>query len=134
MTGQALFTMALQVEEAGIISLVRSVDVVNGFLAQWLFLNETVHVLSIYGSVVVVVGLTLAAWNKLRVRRRLELDRIVNDLFTKQEPSMTGIENDAFQTVTLDEMERANKMADTANGVSVQMQLRKQPEESEKTL
>ena len=66
MLGQTFYTMALQIEEAGIISLVRSIDVVNGFLAQWLFIKkQKVTLLSIAGAAVVLVGLTLAASSKL---------------------------------------------------------------------
>src|SRR5690606_16794468 len=70
MFGQWLFTMALQIEEAGIISLVRSIDVVNGFVTQWLFLKkEQVDIKSIIGAAIVVLGLTLAALSKMRDRR-----------------------------------------------------------------
>lgn len=135
MTGQALFTMALQIEEAGIISLVRSVDVVHGFLAQWMFLNEPFRLLSIIGSIVVVIGLTLAAWYKLRARRQLESDKIAQESLAKESLRSTangGLDNPAFlATTTLNELERGDK---SMNGVCVQMQIHKNREESEKTL
>ncbi|KAI1285466.1 Solute carrier family 35 member G1 [Halotydeus destructor] len=61
---QPLLTFALKIEEAGLISLARTVDVALAFFFQIVFLDEPVHWTSILGAVIVCIGVTYAIFRK----------------------------------------------------------------------
>lgn len=67
---QLFITLSLKVEEASTISLARSVDILLSFIFQALFLeNEPIYWTSICGALIIAVGVTLSALNKLREKR-----------------------------------------------------------------
>ncbi|CAL8103005.1 unnamed protein product [Orchesella dallaii] len=62
--GQLTMTMALQIEEAGIVSLVRTCDVIFSFVWQVMFLNEEADFYSYLGALIVTSGVALTAVRK----------------------------------------------------------------------
>ena len=67
---QLFITLSLKVEEASTISLARSVDILLSFVFQALFLkHEPIYWTSICGALIIAVGVTLSALNKLREKR-----------------------------------------------------------------
>lgn len=68
---QLFITLSLKVEEASTISLARSVDILLSFVFQALFLqHEPIFWTSICGALIIAVGVTLSALNKLREKRK----------------------------------------------------------------
>ena len=60
--GQLCLTVSLKIEEAGLVSLARTIDIVMAFIFQILFLKqEQVHWTSILGAVVVCFGVCISA-------------------------------------------------------------------------
>ena len=62
--GQLLLTVSLKIEEAGLVSLARTIDIVMAFLLQAAFLNEIIHWTSILGAVIVAIGVCISALRK----------------------------------------------------------------------
>lgn len=62
--GQLFLTLALKVEEAGLVSLARTIDIVMAFIYQVSFLNEVVHWTSALGAVIVCMGVIVSAIKK----------------------------------------------------------------------
>ena len=74
---QLLITLALKVEEAGTISLARSVDILLSFIVQATLLkNEQIYWTSILGAFIIGLGVTLSALNKLREKRNRNNDKL----------------------------------------------------------
>lgn len=64
-SAQFCFTLALKVEEAGLVSISRTMDIVLAFLFQVIWLpNEIVNWTSILGAVIVSAAVTLSALKK----------------------------------------------------------------------
>ena len=60
--GQLCLTISLKIEEAGLVSLARTIDIVMAFLFQVAFLhNEVIHWTSIVGAVIVCIGVCVSA-------------------------------------------------------------------------
>jgi drug/metabolite transporter (DMT)-like permease len=60
--GQLCLTVSLKIEEAGLVSLARTIDIVMAFLFQVAFLHsEIVHWTSIVGAVIVCIGVCVSA-------------------------------------------------------------------------
>lgn len=60
--GQLCLTVALKIEEAGLVSLARTIDIVMAFIFQIAFLKqEQVHWTSILGAVIVCIGVCVSA-------------------------------------------------------------------------
>lgn len=73
---QLFITLALKVEEAGTISLARSVDIVLSFIVQATLLkHEQIYWTSIIGAFIIGLGVTLSALNKLREKRNQKNDK-----------------------------------------------------------
>ena len=66
---QLFITIALKVEEAGTISLARSVDILFAFIFQSVFLSEPIYGTSLCGAAIISVGVTLSSLNKIREKR-----------------------------------------------------------------
>lgn len=63
--GQFFFTLALKIEQAGIISLTRTIDIVMAFVLQAIFLNETTDWTSILGAILVCLCVVAVGVKKL---------------------------------------------------------------------
>ena len=60
--GQLCLTVSLKIEEAGLVSLARTIDIVMAFLFQVAFLHsEVVHWTSVVGAVIVCIGVCVSA-------------------------------------------------------------------------
>ncbi|XP_050435629.1 solute carrier family 35 member G1 [Adelges cooleyi] len=62
--GQALLTLAAQLEEAGLVAIARSVDVVFAFAWQIIFFNEIPSLMSVIGAVLVTSSVVLIGLRK----------------------------------------------------------------------
>jgi len=63
-SGQILLTIATQLEEAGLVAIARTVDVVFAFLWQIIFFNEVPNIFSIIGAVLVTSSVVLIGLRK----------------------------------------------------------------------
>lgn len=63
-SGQILLTIAAQLEEAGLVAIARTVDVVFAFLWQIIFFNEIPNIFSIVGAVLVTLSVVLIGLRK----------------------------------------------------------------------
>lgn len=63
-SGQMLLTIAAQLEEAGLVAIARTVDVVFAFVWQIIFFNEMPNVFSIVGAVLVTSSVVLIGFRK----------------------------------------------------------------------
>lgn len=66
---QPLLTVALKIEEAGAVSLARTIDVALAFFYQIVFLGEPVHWTSLLGALIVIVGVVIAILRKWHEER-----------------------------------------------------------------
>lgn len=63
--GQLLLTVALKIEEAGLVSLARTIDIVMAFVFQVIWLPaELIHWTSYFGAVLVIVGVCISGLRK----------------------------------------------------------------------
>lgn len=62
--GQILITIAAQIEEAGLVAIARTVDVVFAFVWQIIFFNEMPNIFSIVGAVLVTSSVVLIGLRK----------------------------------------------------------------------
>ncbi|ODM98051.1 Solute carrier family 35 member G1 [Orchesella cincta] len=62
--GQLTMTLALQIEEAGVVSLVRTCDVLFSFVFQVMFLQQEANIFSYLGALIVTTGVALTALRK----------------------------------------------------------------------
>lgn len=62
--GQLLLTLALKVEEAGVVALMRTIDIVLAFLLQATFLATPIRWTSVLGALIVCVGVAAGALRK----------------------------------------------------------------------
>ena len=80
--GQLCLTVALKIEEAGLVSLARTIDIVMAFLFQVVFLkSEEVHWTSVLGAVIVCIGVCVSAlrrWLKSKPGKFNTLWLIIN--------------------------------------------------------
>lgn len=68
--GQTLMTMALQVEEAGTVSLVRKADdILAAFAIQILYFNQYPDILASFGAVLIVASVLASGARKIVARR-----------------------------------------------------------------
>jgi len=63
-SGQMLLTIAAQLEEAGLVAIARTVDVVFAFVWQIMFFNEIPNIFSIVGAVLVTSSVMLIGFRK----------------------------------------------------------------------
>lgn len=63
-SGQMLLTIAAQLEEAGLVAIARTVDVVFAFMWQIIFFNEIPNIFSIIGAVLVTSSVVLIGLRK----------------------------------------------------------------------
>lgn len=63
-SGQMLLTIAAQLEEAGLVAIARTVDVVFAFVWQIIFFNEIPNIFSIVGAVLVTSSVVLIGLRK----------------------------------------------------------------------
>lgn len=63
-SGQMLLTIAAQLEEAGLVAIARTVDVVFAFVWQIIFFNEVPNIFSIIGAVLVTSSVVLIGLRK----------------------------------------------------------------------
>lgn len=63
-SGQMLLTIAAQLEEAGLVAIARTVDVVFAFVWQIMFFNEIPNIFSIAGAVLVTSSVVLIGLRK----------------------------------------------------------------------
>lgn len=63
-SGQMLLTIAAQLEEAGLVAIARTVDVVFAFVWQIMFFNEIPNIFSIVGAVLVTSSVMLIGLRK----------------------------------------------------------------------
>lgn len=63
-SGQMLLTIAAQLEEAGLVAIARTVDVVFAFMWQIIFFNEIPNIFSILGAVLVTSSVVLIGLRK----------------------------------------------------------------------
>lgn len=69
--GQATLVLALKLEEAGLVSLLRTFDIVIAFLYQAGFLDQPIHWTSILGSAIVCSGCVAVALKKYFASKQL---------------------------------------------------------------
>lgn len=62
--GQILLTLALQMEQAGPVSIARSSDIVFAFLWQILFFKEIPNLYSVFGALLVILSVVLSGLRK----------------------------------------------------------------------
>ena len=62
--GQLFLVLSLKLEEAGLVSLARTFDIVMAFIYQVAFLHEAVYVTSIVGAIIVCSGVIACALKK----------------------------------------------------------------------
>ncbi|KAI1286137.1 Solute carrier family 35 member G1 [Halotydeus destructor] len=67
---QLCLTLALKIEEAGVVSLTRCDNIVLAYILQVLFLSEAVHWTSMLGAAIVLSGVALTCIRKIIVQRR----------------------------------------------------------------
>lgn len=92
---QLCITLALQVEEAGTISLARSVDIVVSFIFQAILLkHEPIYWTSIVGALVIGLGVTLSAWFKIKEKKgqKENDDSIMGDKIKKTDTSIESFD------------------------------------------
>lgn len=65
MLAQAFFVWALRVEEAGLVSLARTFDIVVAFVFQIAFMDQPIHWTSIVGSVIVSTTVVITCLKKV---------------------------------------------------------------------
>lgn len=63
-SGQMLLTIAAQLEEAGLVAIARTVDVVFAFVWQILFFNEIPNIFSVVGAILVTLSVVLIGLRK----------------------------------------------------------------------
>lgn len=63
-TGQMLLTIAAQLEEAGLVAIARTIDVVFAFIWQIIFFNEIPSIFSIIGALLVTSSVVLIGLRK----------------------------------------------------------------------
>lgn len=86
---QFFITLSLKVEEASTISLARSVDILLSFAFQALFLkHEPIYWTSIVGALIIGVGVTGSALNKLR-EKRSQANSADSTTVTSDSPSLS---------------------------------------------
>ncbi|KAI1290288.1 Solute carrier family 35 member G1 [Halotydeus destructor] len=68
--GQFCLTIALKIEEAGVVSLVRTTDIIMAFIYQVAFLDEAVHWTSLLGAAIVMVGVGISGVRRILQERR----------------------------------------------------------------
>ncbi|KAI1286146.1 Solute carrier family 35 member G1 [Halotydeus destructor] len=68
--GQLCLTFGLKLEEAGIVSLTRSTNIVMAYFIQVLILNEPSHWTSLLGAVIVMSGVAMSCIRKVVLERR----------------------------------------------------------------
>ncbi|KAI1290290.1 Solute carrier family 35 member G1 [Halotydeus destructor] len=68
--GQFCLTTALKIEEAGVVSLVRTTDILMAFIYQVSFLDEAVHWMSLLGAAIVMVGVVVSGIRRIHYERR----------------------------------------------------------------
>ena len=94
--GQLCVTVALKIEEAGLVSLARTIDIVMAFIFQVAFLhNEVIHWTSIVGAVIVCFGVcvsTLRRWLRGKPGKFNVLWLILNCGIRRQEDEEKNLE------------------------------------------
>ncbi|KAI1290262.1 Solute carrier family 35 member G1 [Halotydeus destructor] len=68
--GQLCLTVALKLEEAGVVSLVRTTDIIMAFIYQVAFLDEAVHWTSLVGAAIVMLAVVVSGVRRIRYERR----------------------------------------------------------------
>ena len=71
--GQALLTKSLQLEKAGVVALVRTLDIALAFILQLLFLDYTANVYSIVGAALVLGCNVLVILNRAGFKQSKEV-------------------------------------------------------------
>ncbi|KAI1286147.1 Solute carrier family 35 member G1 [Halotydeus destructor] len=74
---QLCLTLALKVEEAGLVSLTRCSDIVLGYVFQVIFLTEKLQWTSILGAAIVLLGVALTCIRKIILQRKTNKEREV---------------------------------------------------------
>lgn len=85
--GQILLTISLQMEQAGLVAIARSADIVFAFVWQIIFFDETPNGYSIVGAVLVIFSVLLTAIKKWSltlsresvIRKRLKCCLLINE-------------------------------------------------------
>lgn len=98
---QLFITLALKVEEAGTISLARSVDIVLSFIFQAVFLkNEPIYWTSIFGAIIIGVAVTLSALRIFMMKRKVNKTNKDTEVCEKNKPSSSkfSMDNQAFDS------------------------------------
>ncbi|KAI1289658.1 Solute carrier family 35 member G1 [Halotydeus destructor] len=68
--GQLFLTVALKLEEAGLVSLARTSDIIFAFAYQVAFLGESIHWTSVVGALIVIGGVTISCIRKVIHERK----------------------------------------------------------------
>ncbi|KAI1290292.1 Solute carrier family 35 member G1 [Halotydeus destructor] len=68
--GQLFLTVALKLEEAGLVSLARTSDIIFAFAYQVAFLGEAIHWTSLLGAAIVIGGVTISCIRKIIHERK----------------------------------------------------------------
>lgn len=63
--GQFMLTFALKIEEAGLVSLARTFDIVAAFVFQIIFLDQPIAITSVIGALIVCIGVAVSCLKKL---------------------------------------------------------------------
>ncbi|KAI1290844.1 Solute carrier family 35 member G1 [Halotydeus destructor] len=68
--GQFCLTTALKIEEAGVVSLVRTTDILMAFVYQVAFLAEPIYWTSLVGAAIVMVSVVVTGVRRIRLERK----------------------------------------------------------------
>ncbi|KAI1290259.1 Solute carrier family 35 member G1 [Halotydeus destructor] len=68
--GQFSLTIALKIEEAGVVSLARTTDIIVAFIYQVSFLAEPVHWTSLVGAAIVMLGVCVSGVRRILLERQ----------------------------------------------------------------
>lgn len=79
-SGQYLKTKAIQYIPAGIASLIRSTDVLFGYILQMIFFHKVPNKLTIVGAICVALPIILISWTKLQKSRKKQQQEVLKQV------------------------------------------------------
>ena len=86
--GQALLTRSLQLERAGVVALIRTLDIAFAFILQLLFLGYTANIYSIVGAALVLGCNVLVILNRAGFMQKNVTEK--NDDFPSERKALIG--------------------------------------------
>ena len=114
--GQLFLTIALKIEEAGLVSLARTIDIVMAFVFQVAFLEEVVHWTSGLGAAIVCFGVIAATIRKYLMSKPEILDKLLGRKHEQTLPAVTEVSINAHSA----ERKVSNTILPVGNLVSLQ--------------